>query len=77
MYNKEIRKNLCSANAATYIERKQDCLENCLALSTYEIYEEGFLSAGSRLLIMAANIVAKRNNLFALCDKFTEVLKYS
>ena len=76
MYNVEIRKNLCNANVATYIERKQDCLENCLAFSTYEIYESGFLSSGSRLLIIAANIVAKRNKLSVLCSKFKEVLNY-
>ncbi len=76
MYNEEIRKNLYNANAANYIERKQDCLENCLSFATYEIYESGSLSIGSRLLIMGANIVAKRNNLYSLCDKFAEVLKY-
>lgn len=76
MYNVEIRKNLCNANVATYIERKQDCLENCLAFATYEIYESGFLSSGSRLLIIAANIVAKRNKLPVLCSKFKEVLNY-
>lgn len=76
MYNVEIRKNLCNANVATYIERKQDCLENCLAFATYEIYESGFLSSGSRLLIIAANIVAKRNKLSVLCSKFNEVLNY-
>ena len=76
MYNVEIRKNLCNANVATYIERKRDCLENCLAFATYEIYESGFLSSGSRLLIMAANIVAKRNKLSVLCSKFKEVLNY-
>lgn len=76
MYNVEIRKNLCNANVATYIERKQDCLENCLAFATYEIYESGFLSSGSRLLIIAANIVAKRNKLSVLCSKFKEVLNY-
>lgn len=75
-YNEEIRKNLCNANKATYIERKQDCLENCLAFATYEIYERGFLSASSRLLIMAANIVSRRNNLFSLCNNFIEVLNY-
>ena len=76
MYNVEIRKNLCNANVATYIERKQDCLANCLAFATYEIYESGFLSSGSRLLIIAANIVAKRNKLSVLCSKFKEVLNY-
>lgn len=76
MYNVEIRKNLCNANVATCIERKQDCLENCLAFATYEIYESGFLSSGSRLLIIAANIVAKRNKLSVLCSKFKEVLNY-
>ena len=76
MYNVEIRKNLCNANVATYIERKQDCLENCLAFATYEIYESGFLHSGSRLLIIAANIVAKRNKLYVLCSKFKEVLNY-
>lgn len=76
MYNVEIRKNLCNANAAKDIERKQDCLENCLTFATYEIYESGMLSAGSRLLIMGANIVSRRNNLFSLCDNFTEVLNY-
>jgi hypothetical protein len=76
MYNVEIRKNLCNANVATYIERKQDCLENCLAFATYEIYESGLLSAGSRLLIMGASVVAKRNNLSSLCNNFAEVLNY-
>lgn len=76
MYNVEIRKNLCNANVATYIERKQDCLENCLAFATYEIYESGFLSSGSRLLIIAANVVAKRNKLSVLCSKFKELLNY-
>lgn len=76
MYNVEIRKNLCNANVATYIERKQDCLENCLVFATYEIYESGFLSSGSRLLIIAANVVAKRNKLSVLCGKFKEVLNY-
>ena len=76
MYNAEIRKNLCNANAAKDIERKQDCLENCLTFATYEIYESGLLSAGSRLLIMGANVVAKRNNLSSLCNNFTEVLNY-
>ena len=76
MYNVEIRKNLCNANVATYIERKQDCLENILTFATYEIYESGMLSAGSRLLIMAANIVSRRNNLSSLCDNFAEVLNY-
>jgi hypothetical protein len=76
MYNVEIRKNLCNANAAKDIERKQDCLENCLSFATYEIYESGFLSSGSRLLIMAANIVSRRNNLSSLCDNFAEVLNY-
>ena len=76
MYNSEIRKNLCNANATTYIERKQDCLENCLAFATYEIYESSMLSAGSRLLIMGANVVAKRNNLYSLCNNFAEVLNY-
>jgi hypothetical protein len=76
MYNVEIRKNLCNANVATYIERKQDCLENCLAFATYEIYENGFLSSGSRLLIIAANVVAKRNKLSVLCSKFKELLNY-
>ena len=76
MYNSEIRKNLCNANAATYIERKQDCLKNCLAFATYEIYESGLLSASSRLLVMAANVVAKRNKLSVLCSKFEEVLNY-
>lgn len=76
MYNVEIRKNLCNANVATYIERKQDCLKNCLTFATYEIYESGMLSAGSRLLIMAANIVSRRNNLSSLCDNFADVLNY-
>ena len=76
MYNKEIRKNLCNANAATYIERKEDCLENCLSLAVYEIYESGVLSASSRLLVMAANVLARRNNLSVLCSNFAEVLKY-
>lgn len=75
-YNVEIRNNLNNANKATYIERKQDCLENCLAFATYEIYESGLLSAGSRLLIMAANIVSRRNNLYSLCHNFAEVLNY-
>ena len=76
MYNEEIRKNLNNANAANYIECKQDCLENCLTFATYEIYESGMLSAGSRLLIMAANVVAKRNKLSVLCSNFNEVLNY-
>lgn len=76
MYNIEIRKNLCNANAAKDIERKKDCLENCLAFATYEIYENGILSAGSRLLIMGANIVSRRNNLSSLCNNFAEVLNY-
>lgn len=76
MYNVEIRKNLCNANKDTYIERKQDCLENCLSFATYEIYERGSLSAGSRLLIMAANVVARRNNLSSLCNNLAEVLNY-
>ena len=76
MYNVEIRKNICNANAAKDIERKQDCLENCLTFATYEIYESGTLSSGSRLLIMAANVVAKRNNLYSLCNNFAEVLNY-
>ena len=76
MYNVEIRKNLCNANAENDIERKQDCLENCLAFATYEIYESGLLSAGSRLLIMGANIVAKRNSMYSLCHNFAEVLNY-
>ena len=76
MYNVEIRKNLCNANVATYIERKQDCLENCLSFANYEIYESGLLSASSRLLVMAANVVAKRNKLSVLCSKFEEVLNY-
>lgn len=75
-YNVEIRKNLNNANKATYIERKQDCLENCLAFATYEIYESSLLSAGSCLLIMAANIVSRRNNLSSLCHNFAEVLNY-
>lgn len=75
-YNVEIRNNLNNANKATYIERKQDCLENCLAFATYEIYESGLLSDGSRLLIMAANIVSRRNNLYSLCHNFAEVLNY-
>lgn len=76
MYNIEIRKNLYNANAAKDIERKKDCLENCLAFATYEIYENGILSAGSRLLIMGANIVSRRNNLSSLCNNFAEVLNY-
>jgi hypothetical protein len=76
MYNNEIRINLNNANAASYIERKEDCLENCLAFATYEIYENALLSASSRLLIMAANVVARRNNLSDLCGKFNEVLNY-
>lgn len=76
MYNAEIRKNLCNANAAKDIERKQDCLENCLTFATYEIYESGLLSAGSRSLIMAANIVSRRNYLSSLCNNFAEVLNY-
>ena len=76
MYNVEIRKNLCNANAAKDIERKQDCLENCLTFATYEIYESGLLSAGSRLLIIGANIVAKKNSLSSLCHNFAEVLNY-
>lgn len=76
MYNVEIRKNLCNANATKDIERKQDYLENCLTFATYEIYESGILSAGSRLLIIGANVVAKRNNLSSLCNNFTEVLNY-
>jgi hypothetical protein len=76
MYNNEIRINLNNANAASYIERKEDCLGNCLAFATYEIYESGLLSVNSRLLIMAANVVAKRNKLSVLCSKFNEVLNY-
>ena len=76
MYNVEIRKNLCNANTAKNIERKQDCLENCLTFATYEIYESGLLSASSRLLVMAANVVARRNKLSVLCSKFEEVLNY-
>ena len=76
MYNIEIRKNICNANAAKDIERKQYCLENCLTFATYEIYERGFLSKGSRLLVMAANIVSRRNNLFSLCNNFADVLNY-
>jgi hypothetical protein len=76
MYNNEIRINLNNANAASYIERKEDSLENCLAFATYEIYENALLSSSSRLLIMAANVVARRNNLFDLCGKFEEVLNY-
>lgn len=75
-YNKEIRKNLCSATVAAYIERRKDCLENCLAFATYEIYENALLSSSSRLLIMAANVVARRNKLSDLCSKFNEVLNY-
>lgn len=76
MYNKEIRTNLCNANAASYIERKEDCLENCLAFATYEIYESEVLSASSRLLVMAANVVARRNGLYDLCKNFACVLNY-
>jgi hypothetical protein len=75
-YNKEIRKNLCNATVAAYIERRIDSLENCLAFATYEIYENALLSASSKLLIMAANVVARRNNLSDLCGKFEEVLNY-
>ncbi len=75
-YNNEISKNLCTATTAAYIERRIDSLENCLAFATYEIYESGLLSASSRLLIIAANVVARRNNLYNLCSKFNEVLNY-
>lgn len=76
MYNNEIRINLNNANAASYIERRIDSLENCLAFATYEIYENALLSSSSRLLIMAANVVARRNKLSDLCGKFNEVLNY-
>ena len=74
--NNEIRTNLRNANAVSYIERKKDCLDNCLAFATYEIYESGVLSASSRLLVMAANIVARRNGLHALCKNFAYILNY-
>ena len=76
MYNNEIRTNLCNANDASNIERKKDCLDNCLTFATYEIYESGVLSVSSRLLVMAANIVARRNGLYTLCKNFAYVLNY-